>query len=253
MVEPMGKYKKSLILLESVESTNDWARASLSSFCMDSFTVVRAMQQTSGKGISGPWHSPPDVGMYSSYVTFLLSNADLRYISYIAATSILQMLDEMGITAQVKWPNDILISNKKIGGVLCETALHNGKIAVIVGIGLNINTEQKDLDSINQPATSLYVEYGSTYCSAEISDRLSIHLMANCDRYLEWGFTPFRFFLQNRLAYLGELVRVMTSSRPLLGKLVGMGEDGALQIQIVTGEIIPLYSGKITSLSLESA
>lgn len=253
MVDTMGKYKKSLILLESVGSTNDWARSSLSSFCMDSFTVVRAMQQTSGKGISGPWHSPPDVGMYSSYVTFLLSNADLRYMAYIATTSILQMLDEMGITAQVKWPNDILISSKKIGGVLCETALHDEKTAVILGVGLNINTEQKDLDSIDQPATSLYVEYGSTYCSAEISDRLSNHLIANCDRYLEWGFSPFRSFLQNRLAYLGEFVQVITSIRAISGKLLGIGEDGALQIQIATGEIISLYSGRITLLSLESA
>lgn len=253
MVEPMGKYKKSLILLETVGSTNDWARASLSNFCTDSFTVVRAMQQTSGKGISGPWHSPPDVGMYSSYVTFVLSNADLRYISYIAATSILQMLDEMGITAQVKWPNDILISNKKIGGVLCETALHQEKIAVILGIGLNINTEQKDLDSIDQPATSLYVEYGSTYCCAEISDRLSDYLIANCDRYLERGFAPFHSFLHNRLAYLGEFVRVVSSTRAIDGKLLGIGEDGALQIQIATGGILSLYSGKITSLLLESA
>lgn len=253
MVEPMNKYKKSLILLESVDSTNDWARANLSNFCMDSFTAVRAMQQTRGKGVSGPWHSPPDVGMYSSYVTFLLSNATLRYITYIAAASILQLLDEMGITATVKWPNDIFIADKKLGGVLCETALHEGKTAVILGIGLNINTERKDLDSIDQPATSLYVEYRSTYCPAEISDRLSHYLMANCNRYLQWGFIPFRSFLQNRLVYLGEFVQVMTSTRVLSGKLLGIGEDGALQIQMTTGEIISIYSGRITALSLDLA
>lgn len=253
MVEPMGKYKKSLILLESVDSTNDWARANLSKFCMDSFTVVRAMQQTRGKGVSGSWHSPPGVGMYSSYVTFLLSNAELKYVTYIAATSILQLLDEMAITATVKWPNDILIAGKKMGGVLCETALHEEKRAVIVGIGLNINTEQKDLDSITQPATSLYVEYGSTYCPAEISDRLSHYLIANCNRYLQWGFIPFHSFLQDRLVYLGEFVQVMTSARVLSGKLLGIGEDGALQIQMTNGEIISIYSGRITALSLDSA
>lgn len=248
MVDAMGKYKKSLVLLESVDSTNDWARANLSSFCNQSFTTVQAMQQTRGKGISGAWHSPANVGMYSSYVTFELSNVDLSLIAYIAATSILQILDEMGLTAQVKWPNDILISGRKIGGVLCETASHGEKTAVILGIGMNINTEREELDRIDQPATSLFLESDSMYCPAELADRLSDRLMANCDGYLQWGFTPFHSFLENRLAYIGEFVQFTTSTQSISGKVIGIAIDGALQLQISTGEILALYSGRIKAL-----
>lgn len=251
MVDVMGKYKKSLILLDTVDSTNDWARANLSSFCPHSFTIVQALQQTSGKGVSGPWHSPLGVGMYSSYVTFGLPNGNLSLMAYTAATSILQMLDEMGLTAQVKWPNDIRISNKKIGGILCETASSGDKMAIIIGIGLNINTQRKDLDRIDQPTTSLFLESGSIYCPAEIADRLGDHLITNYDSYRQWGFSPFRSLLESRLSYLGENIQVTTSIHSVCGKFVGLASNGALQLQISNGEILTLYSGKITAPSAE--
>lgn len=251
MVDVMGKYKKSLIMLHTVDSTNDWARANLSNFCPQSLTIVQAMEQTSGKGVSGPWHSPLAVGMYSSYVTFGMPNGNLSLMAYTAATSVLQMLDEMGLMAQVKWPNDIRISNKKLGGVLCETASSGDKMAIIVGIGLNINTQQKDLDRIDQPTTSLFLESGSIYCPAEIADRLGSYLIANYDLYRQWGFSPFRSFLENRLSYLGENIQVTTSTQSVCGKFVGLASNGALQLQISTGEVLTFYSGKITSPSAE--
>lgn len=249
MVDVMGKYKKSLILLDTVDSTNDWARANLSSFSPQSLTIVNATEQTSGKGISGPWHSPPGVGMYSSYVTFGLPNENVSLMAYTAATSILQMLDEIGANAQVKWPNDIRLSNKKLGGVLCETALSGDKMAIIVGIGLNVNTEQKHLDKIDQPTTSLFLESRSIYCPVEIADRLGDHLLTNYDLYQQSGFSPFRSFLESRLSYLGENIQVTTSTQSIFGKFIGLASNGALQLQISTGEVLPFYSGKIKALS----
>lgn len=246
MVERMGKYKKSLILLDSVDSTNNWARANLSSFCPKSFTIVQAMEQTRGKGVSGPWHSPIDVGMYSSYVTFGVPHGEVGLMAYVAATSIVQMLDEIGLTAQVKWPNDILISDKKMGGVLCETALHGEKRAMIVGIGLNINTRREELEKIDQPTTSLFLESGSIYCPAEIADRLGDRLIANYEAFQQWGFGPFHSFLGSRLAYLGKVLQITTSSQSISGKFLGIALYGALQLQVSNGEIFDFYSGKIT-------
>lgn len=251
MIDVMDKYKKSLIFLDTVDSTNNWARANLSSFCPQSITIVQAIQQTAGKGISGSWHSPRGVGIYSSYVTFESPNTNLTLWAYIAATSILQMLDEMGVTAEVKWPNDILISYKKVGGILCETASYADKTAIIVGIGLNINTQLKDLDIIDQPTTSLSLESGSLYCPTEIADRLGNHLIANYDTYRRWGFLPFHSYLNPRLSYIGENIQITTFTQTVDGTFVGLGSDGALQLQISPKEILTFYSGKIRARSSE--
>ena len=176
MVDAMDEYTISSVLLEEVSSTNDWARANLIHFSSD-VTLVRALCQSGGRGISGAWLSPPDVGIYSSYVTFLLPRIESRLITYIAITSIVQMLDELEISAGVKWPNDIMLQNKKMGGVLSEVVSYGEKNVVIIGIGLNINTLQSDLDKIDQPATSLYRETGSTYSVTEISSQLTHYII----------------------------------------------------------------------------
>lgn len=244
MVDVMDEYTISSVLLEEVSSTNDWARANFLYFSSD-ITLVRALHQSSGRGLSGSWLSPSNRGIYSSYVTFLLPRMEVRLITFMAITSILQMLHEMGIWAQVKWPNDIMLNNKKIGGVLSEVVSCVEKTASIIGIGLNINTLQSDMDRIDQLVTSLYMETGSTYSVTEISNRLTYYIMKNCAQVLQSGVAPFHAFLQNRWFYFDEWIEVDTCTRSVVGKMTGVGLDGALQVQLASTEMVSIYSGKI--------
>lgn len=246
MVDAMDEYTISSVLLEEVGSTNDWARANLVHLSSD-ITLVRALRQTGGRGVSGGWFSPPNVGIYSSYVTFLLREGEARLITSMAITSILQMLDELELSPQVKWPNDIILNHKKMGGVLSEVVRCAQKTASIIGIGLNINTLESDIDKIDQPATSLYMETGCMYSVTEISNRLTHYIMANCHRLVQDGVSPFHAFLHNRWLYLGEEIETRTSNRSVFGKMVGVSLDGALQLQLATTEVISIYSGKIVT------
>lgn len=246
MVDAMDEYTISSVLLEEVDSTNDWARANLLHLSSDS-TLVRALCQSGGRGVSGGWFSPPNVGLYSSYVTFLLRKREARLITLMATTSILEMLDAFGLPAQVKWPNDIILNHKKMGGVLSEVVNCGEKTASIIGIGLNINTLESDIDTIDQPATSLYIETGSTYSVAEISDRLTHYIMANCHRLVRDGASFFHEFLHNRWLYMGEWIEVNTSNGLVFSKIVGVSLDGALQVQLASTEVVSIYSGKIVT------
>lgn len=252
MVDAMDEYTISSVLLEEVDSTNDWARANLLHLSSDC-TLVRALSQTGGRGLSGGWLSPQDKGIYSSYVTFLLPRIEAGLITFMATCSILQMLDELEISAQVKWPNDIILHHKKMGGVLSEVVSSPQKTASIIGIGLNINTPQRDIDRIDQPATSLHIETGYTYSITEISNRLTYYIMENCARFLQDGVSPFHGFLHNRWLYLGEWIQVNTSNGSVFGKMLGMSLNGALQLQLASTEVISIYSGKIVTPRTPSA
>lgn len=252
MVDAMDEYTISSVLLEEVDSTNDWARANLLHLSSDC-TLVRALCQTGGKGLSGGWLSPRDKGIYSSYVTFLLPCIEAGLITFMATCSILQMLDELKIPAQVKWPNDIILHHKKMGGVLSEIVNTGQKMASIIGIGLNINTLQREIDRIDQPATSLYIETGCIYSVTEISNRLTYFIMENCHRLVREGVSPFHEFLHNRWLYMGEWIEVNTSNGLVFGKMIGVSLDGALQLQLASKEVISIYSGKIITLRTEWA
>lgn len=246
MVDAMDEYTISSVLLEEVDSTNDWARANLAHLSSDCM-LVRALRQTRGRGLSGGWLSPRDKGIYSSYVTFLLPRIEAGLLTAMATRSILQMLDELEIPAQVKWPNDIILHHKKMGGVLSEVVSCAQKTACIIGIGLNINTFQSDIDMIDQPATSLYIETGHIYSVTEISNRLTHYIMENCQRFMQGGASPFYEFLYHRWLYMGEWIEVNTSNGSVFGKMVGVSLDGALQLQLASTEVISIYSGKIVT------
>jgi len=141
--------------LDSVDSTNNWAKRRAQFFAPDEFAVVTAAEQTAGRGrFERTWYSPREKNLYVSYAFFAKDQTAFTY-SQIAASSVCDMLRERNVAAQIKWPNDIVVEKKKIAGILTETLSVNEKTLVIVGIGLNINMTESDLAPINKPATSL--------------------------------------------------------------------------------------------------
>ena len=84
--------------------------------------------------------------------------------------SIVHVLQKEGFAARLKWPNDILVNNKKVGGVMGDiTTLSNGEMGMILSIGLNVNIQPDDARTINQPTTSLKIEEGHNFDVAKIT------------------------------------------------------------------------------------
>ena len=140
--------KVRIIWLDSAKSTNSELRMRLGE--LDNLSVIAAVEQTAGRGQgSHTWHSSPRTNLtFSILYRFpedgqgLLKVADMLLVTQITTLGIREYLLSKGITAGIKWPNDIWVGDRKICGILIENILDGDRIeASIVGIGLDVNEE----------------------------------------------------------------------------------------------------------------
>ena len=153
---------QELIKLETVDSTNNFAANMLEKDVLSDGTVIMAYSQTAGKGQMGnKWLSDPGSNLTCSIVLKSIKlpvNEQFR-LTMITSLSLIDVLSELGLKPQIKWPNDIFINGRKIAGVLIENTIHGAFLKhSIVGVGINIKqTVFKDMN-----ATSVVLEGGNT-------------------------------------------------------------------------------------------
>jgi BirA family transcriptional regulator, biotin operon repressor / biotin---[acetyl-CoA-carboxylase] ligase len=133
-----------LIKLDAIDSTNDFLKGLSNNQSVENFTVVTAETQTKGKGQMGSvWASEPSKNLIISVLVsdFLFDINSIFDINIVVSTTIIQVLQDFQIPQlSIKWPNDIMSYNKKIGGILIENSIKtDGTINSIVGLGLNVN------------------------------------------------------------------------------------------------------------------
>ena len=160
-----------IIWLESVDSTNSEAKRRLSD--IDNLSVLSSLSQSEGRGQKGnKWSSTPGENltfsivlkfgaevMDKSLISFQVAAKEQFVLTEITSLSIVEFLSRHGITAQIKWPNDIYVGDKKICGVLIENSLRGAHLSSsIIGIGLNINQRNFDVNLPNP--TSMALETG---------------------------------------------------------------------------------------------
>lgn len=127
---------KLLTFLE-LESTNDYLKINADK--LDNFTVVQCFKQTNGRGRNGHfWDDFPGSNLTLSWL--IKDPYDPISLSLCTAYAILQTLQKIGISGQIKWPNDILVGGNKIAGILTETSYKSGLEAIIIGLGINCNS-----------------------------------------------------------------------------------------------------------------
>ncbi|KRB55876.1 biotin--[acetyl-CoA-carboxylase] ligase [Flavobacterium sp. Root186] len=154
-----------LIKLDAIDSTNDFLKSLSSQDELENFTVVTAENQTKGKGQMGAkWSSETGKNLIMSVLVkdFLFDNEQVFNLSIVVSLAVLDTLKSLNIPDLcIKWPNDIMSYNKKIGGILIENTLKSdGRIVSVVGIGINVNqTNYEDLPR----GSSLAVIFGKTF------------------------------------------------------------------------------------------
>lgn len=169
------KSKHDIIWFDTIDSTNDEARRSLPD--IDNLSVLSALRQTAGRGQRGnSWHSTPGENlMFSVVMKFrtrgggnsggteeagnvfpALQAYDQFAVSEIAALSVVDFLSGYGIEGRIKWPNDIYVGQKKICGILVENTVRGEWLSSsIVGIGLNVNQRNFDVNLPNPTSMAL--------------------------------------------------------------------------------------------------
>ena len=158
-----------------------------------------------------------------------------------AALAVTEMLNARGITAAPKWPNDVLVGNRKICGILSERVEPAG---IIVGIGLNVNMSTEETETIDRPATSMLIETGR---ATELSQTLKA-LLELLEYWIEqWeagGFSSLREIWTDRAGPIGKSLTVHDGDRKKSGTLAGFGDHGELLLKTANG-IETIWSGDI--------
>jgi BirA family biotin operon repressor/biotin-[acetyl-CoA-carboxylase] ligase len=133
-----------LIKLDAIDSTNEFLKGLSNKQTLENFTVVTAENQTKGKGQMGSvWTSQAGKNIVVSVLIkdFLSDISELYNLNIAFSIAVIQALEELNIPKlSIKWPNDIMSDNKKIGGILIENSIKSdGTIFSVIGLGLNVN------------------------------------------------------------------------------------------------------------------
>lgn len=144
------------IELDEVDSTNEYVKRNIDK--LPDFSVVRCNHQTAGHGRNGHiWESKKGQDLLMSILIKEFKNPqDLYKLAQIASCSVVELLDRYGIEGKIKWPNDIYVDDLKIYGILVEALHQDESDAVVIGIGLNVN-------SISGEYASMKMKMGQNY------------------------------------------------------------------------------------------
>ncbi len=206
-------------------------------------TIILAESQSRGRGrFNREWFSPKYKGIYSSLILRPgIAPNSTPILTLLAAVSICEAIKEVvGIEARIKWPNDILIHNKKLGGILTElNARMNITHFVIIGIGLNVNNDKKSLVA---GATSLKEqkkeEINRVELLQEILRRIEINYILLQDRSAKAILDKWR----RCNVTLGKRVRVVSGKNSLEGEALDIDNDGALLLRSDSGLVQKVIS-----------
>jgi BirA family biotin operon repressor/biotin-[acetyl-CoA-carboxylase] ligase len=170
-----------LIKLDAIDSTNEFLKGLSSNQILENFTVVTAESQTKGKGQMGSvWDSEPSKNLIMSILVkdFTTNINQIFDINIAVSVSIIQVLEKLNIPElSIKWPNDIMSYNKKVGGILIENSIKSdGSINSIAGLGLNVN--QMNFENLPK-ASSLALICNSTFDKEEILIKIVERLEQN--------------------------------------------------------------------------
>ena len=239
----------NLVQLESVASTNAEAKrlAAEGEDTAPDGTLVWALEQTAGRGRRGrDWESPKG-NLYTSLILRpevpLGEAAGLSFVAALAVYDALGSIGPAGHQVHCKWPNDILLNEKKVAGLLLESEGGSADTAadwIILGMGLNVEWHP---DETEFPATSLRFEGWSSTVS-DVLEAYTKSFLNWTNRWLSDGFEPIRQNWLWRCMGKGEAVKVRLENETINGIFVDMAENGALIIddngthrQITAGDV----------------
>lgn len=235
------RYGRSLDLRAETGSTNDDARAAADAGCADGHVVV-ADRQRAGRGSQGrTWDSPAGVDLYFSIVARVpLEAPRLPPLTLAVGLGVAEAIEPLAGRARVKWPNDVLLEDRKCAGILVETVSVGARVdSAIIGVGVGVN-RTSFAPPLDATATSMRIASGRELDRADVLARLLGAIERRVDRYLAAGPEDAAAAVDERLAWRGERVRI----GELEGELLGVHPTGAIRLATANGERV-LASGRI--------
>ena len=211
-------------------------------------TLVLAESQTKGRGRLGRgWFSPKYKGIYLSLILRpKILPAACPILTLMSAVSICEAVKEaIDLDVQIKWPNDVLIHNKKVAGILTEMNAEVDKVNfVVIGIGLNVNNDKKSLIA---QATSLKQEQGQEISRVVLLQELLRRIESNYFLLEDKGAQEIINKWRNFTLTLGTRVKVDYQNKHIEGQATDIDQDGSLLIRKDSGLMQKVSSGDVTA------
>jgi BirA family transcriptional regulator, biotin operon repressor / biotin---[acetyl-CoA-carboxylase] ligase len=255
---------QNVVYFESVDSTNRVAKELARNGAAEG-TLVIADSQSHGRGRLGrQWLAPPDTSLLMSLIfrpdLTPLQAARVTMVSSLAVVDAIE--DTTSLTVRIKWPNDIMVKGRKLGGILAELGFSQGTLSyVVVGLGLNVNvsfddqsaespadaapdTARASLKGLADRSTSLSQEIGRNVPRLTLLCKLLASMENRYEALLaghipnsEWG---------ERLETLGQRITVTAGTEVVVGRAEDVDEDGALLLRLDNGAQTRILVGDVT-------
>ncbi len=230
-----------LLHFKEIDSTNNYLKNSYP--LLSDFTFASTDYQSHGKGRNDRvWSSEPGENLMFS---FLIKNEELMkrstILSILTGVEVAREIEKYGIdNVSIKWPNDVLINDKKVCGILLEGQIPN---YLVIGVGLNVN-QKAFPDGLRRPATSLSLELKNDVNIDELKERLFSNIVNNFTDIKESEYIDYfrkHNYLQNKR------VRVVINNEIFVGEVVGIDDSFCLQV-LSSDMLLHIDSGEIEIL-----
>ena len=227
-------------LFDCLPSTNREA-VQLAQADVEHGTVVIAESQTAGRGrLSRTWFSPPGVNLYCSIILRTAHPPErltewLSWLPLVSGLAAAEAIEQVSpIRVSVKWPNDLLISERKAGGILCESGTGTRSDPFqIIGIGINVNGDEEDWPiDLRGSATSIWQERKMVIDRNRLLAQLLLELEHCLDELATHGTNRLALAYHQRCSTIGITVRAtLAGGEVIVGLAEGIGRDGSLRVR----------------------
>ena len=233
----------SVHLLDEVASTNDYA---LSLASKHATAIVIARRQTKGRGrFRRQWYSDDD-SLTASLLLFTDAPDSPRpsFLIHLAGLALSRAVDEtVGLPTQIRWPNDIIIEDRKLAGILCEGRSN----AVAVGIGLNLN--QESLPEDLPDAVSLRMATGKQWDKFYLIENFLQEMFASIAKTGKGELAQVLADIKQRSATIHRRVEVRTLLRKHVGTVIDLDAEGRIVLRTDSGRLVVLGAGDVRRLT----
>ena len=239
-----SSFGSELYYYHEIDSTNRVAESFAQQSFRQGITVV-ADSQTAGRGRStNQWFSPAGVNIYSTLI-LKPDAAYLHRIPFISGLAIAKTLAALGLKIDLKWPNDLLVEDRKIGGILVQSAMEAGALKyAVVGFGINVNTISFP-ENLKETATSILIEREEPADRESILAGILMHFEKLYSDMAEVSWEDFSKEIEKKSTFVRNCeVRIENHEGVSEGITAGLDSYGGLIVNTADGARV-FYSGEV--------
>lgn len=240
---------KNILHFDELDSTNTYAKKIADTLEGEGHVIITE-KQLSGKGRLGrTWFSQNDKGIWMTIILRpQIDIFEVSKITQVAAAAVQNALSEINIKSMIKWPNDIIINDKKTCGILTEMNSEIDKINyVIVGIGINVNHDRSDFeDEISKIATSLKIETNQEIKRNILTAKILNNFEVLYKEFLNNNFHSTLDICKKNSYILGREINLIKNDSSVAALAVDITENGELTVKYDDGTVQNVLSGEVS-------